>query len=188
MYDLGNLGFAILYVCTFAVLGLSVAFVFLHASSHQRSTWFWTLVALIPILGLILYLSYFYYVGASQQATRRKHSRESIAQRMFRPVNVEQRLRQEAIAALGCYRDKEIEKLILKGFPSEARERIEFGIKIAVADKMTSTLETLYYYNRVIDQYLYDQTFPDVLTRLWEAPEAKMELAAEGKSDDMHPD
>jgi len=186
MISLESIGFAIFYVSIAAIWGLSVGFVFLHSTTHERSTWFWTLVAVIPILGVILYFSYFYYMGASQRAISRTHSRERMAQMLFRPVNIEQRLRQEAIAALGAYRDEEIERLIIKGFTSEAREKIEFGIKIAVKDKMASTLETLYYYNRVIDQYLYDQTLPDILTRLWETPEAKMELAAEGESRNMH--
>ena len=183
---LADMGFATCYVITFALWGMSVAFVFVHASSHNRSTWFWVLVGSIPFIGPLIYLTYFYYVGAREVALRREHSRERKADLMFKPVNVEERLRQEAVVALMNYRDTEIEKLILTGHMMEAHEKIAFNIKIATKDKLTHILETMYFYDQVIDQYKFSQTLPEVLTRLWDSPAAQRDLACEGESGDQH--
>ena len=169
---------AAIYVMLFAAWGFSIGFVFLHASSNNRSTWFWTLVAVFPVVGLFIYLYYFHWKTSSINRMEKARKRERIGEFIAKPKTRKQREYYESIAILANFRDKEVEELLIEGDTDEAMDVIEARMR-SVADKEdTVALESYDFYRRAVIEYSINNEIPRIIRKLWDIDDVEEETEA----------
>jgi hypothetical protein len=164
---MGGMLIAAAYVALLAIWGLSIGFVYLHASSSNRSTWFWMLVACIPLAGILIYLFYFQWKTSSLAKQAMLRRRERVGEFIAKPRTREQREKYEAIAILANFRDHEVEGLIIEGNADDARDIVDARSKEALSKGDHAAVESYDFYRRSIDRYPHTQELPPILRKLW---------------------
>jgi hypothetical protein len=166
---------AFLTVALTLLWGLSVALVYFHASTHERSTWLWVLIALIPGIGFISYFLYFYYKNRSTMVLALKRRKERIGNLIAKPRTAEQRETHEAIAALAKFRDQEIEKLIIDGEIDEAKVVMETRRQAASMNNDFIAMESYDIYWRAADKVEKTSDLPRILKKLYNIKDEEKE-------------
>lgn len=172
---LSELAFGMVYVLIFLGWGLSIGLVYTHASTHDRSTWFWVLVASIPILGVIIYFVYFYYKENSILRYARTRHKERTGERIAKPRTPEQRETHEAIASLAKFRDREVELLILEGDMRETFALIEKRAHSARRGNDFIAVESYDVYRRAADKVERTRELPRIMKILYDITDEECE-------------
>jgi hypothetical protein len=148
---------ACLTMVFFALCGILVYFTYVHATTHHRTAWLWTIIACVPIFGPLAYFIYSSYklrrVGRSYQEYRRELKGEYL----LKPHTIGKRLKEEAAATLRKFRDRELEGLILGGHNEEAYKKLVGRRNEAIAKGDTAALETYYVYSQLMNRYDMDE-------------------------------
>lgn len=155
-------------ILPYAIWGFFVGIVFLHASSHNRSTWLWTLVAFIPFFGILIYFAYYYYKTDTRHGYLRRRKLERMGEYIAKPRTRREKEEYEQVAILANYRDKEIEELLLDGKAEDAIAKIEERAEEALekGDKTAKEAYGLYLQSAV--KYKHTLSLPRVLLQLWD--------------------
>ncbi len=168
---LSELAFGMVYVLVFLCWGISVALVYTHASTHDRSTWFWVLVAVIPVAGVIFYFVYFYYKENSILRNARTRHKERTGERIAKPRTPEQLETHDAIASLAKFRDREVERLILERNMDEVFPLIEKRVRRATMCNDFIAVESYDVYRRAADRVDRTSELPRIMKILYDIPD-----------------
>jgi hypothetical protein len=164
---LGSMVSAMAYVLLLAVWGLSVGIVYIHASSHNRSTWLWTLVAFIPIAGILIYFTYYNWKSVSLRQMAKSRHRERLGEYITKPRTKKEREAHEAIAILANYRDPQVEELLIEGNTHDANDIIDKRTSEALSKRDPIAAESYDFYRRALDEYRRSGILPRIIRKLW---------------------
>ena len=160
--------FGMTVIAPYAVWGLSIGIVYLHASSSNRSTWFWMLVALfLPGIGVIIYFCYHYYKTSRMTGTIRARRLQRIGEYVAKPRTPKEKEDHEQIATLANYRDKEVEEDLIEGRMEDAIAKSEQRAEEALDKGDKTARETYGLYLSAAYQYRRTYDLPRVLRDLW---------------------
>ena len=159
--------FAMSVILPYAIWGFSVGIVFVHASSNNRSTWFWTLVAFIPFFGILIYFIYYWYKTDTSHGYLRRKKLDRMGEYIAKPRTLREKEEHEQIATLANYRDKEIEELLLNGKAEETIAKIKERAEEAVEKGDKTARETYGFYLHSAVKYKHTFSLPRVLLHLW---------------------
>jgi len=186
-YSGTNILFAIGVILPYAIWGFSIGIVFVHASSNNRSTWFWTLVAFIPFFGILIYFIYYWYKTDTRHGYLRRKKLERMGEYIAKPRTPREKEEHEQIAILANYRDKEIEELLLDGKAEDAIAKIEERAEEAVEKGDKTARETYGFYRQSAVKYRHTLSLPRVLLHLWGKKDQPEEPAEDIEPEETEP-